>query len=201
MKYLDQYGILTDKYYGYVYLTIDQKHNKIYIGQSSKRVEESVNYFGSGKRIKDIRKSRGIYFLKKIILGVCYSREELLKCEYECKLFFDAFNKLYGYNYAKDDCGGDTWTYSTEESKKKRREKLSKAMTGKPSSNKNKPMSEEQKQKLKKPKTKEHKTKISEAKKGKKNLKIMGKNNPMYGRTREKILFLVKTIQKKQKIK
>ena len=65
------------EYHGYIYLTLDQKRNKIYIGQSTKRIEDSLDYFGSGKIIQRIIKSRGIYFLKKIILGTCNSQEEL----------------------------------------------------------------------------------------------------------------------------
>jgi len=110
MEYLDQNGILTDDYYGYVYIILDQKHNLIYVGQRIGKVNSKKNlkYFGSGTRIKYIKNSRGIYFLKKTILGVCHDAIELEKCEYECKCFFDACNPLYGYNIIKHDTGGDT---------------------------------------------------------------------------------------------
>jgi len=112
------------EYYGYVYLTIDQKHNKVYVGQSSKRVEKSKKYFGSGFYIKRIINSRGTYFLKKIILGVCDTREELLNCEYECKCFFDAWNPLVGYNISIKDYGGDNFLNQTEERKKEIRKNI-----------------------------------------------------------------------------
>jgi len=180
--YYDKNGNLTNDYYGYVYVTLDQKHNLVYIGQKKGKPEKSKNYFGSGKRINDIRKSRGTYFLKKTILGVCYTREELLECEYECKLFFNAFDKLYGYNYAKDDCGGDTWTYSTEESKKERIRKISEKAKGRPSKLKGKLFSDEQKQKMRKtrkPKPEGFREKISKAMKGRES-KLKGKNNPSF---------------------
>ena len=103
MKYLDQFGNLTNKYYGYVYLTIDQKHDLVYIGQKKGKVEKSKNYYGSGTIIQRIKKRRGIYFFKKIILGVCYSYKELSECEIECKLFFNSLNYLYGYNIILKD--------------------------------------------------------------------------------------------------
>jgi len=91
-----------ENYYGYVYLIYDQKNKKVYIGQTIRRVEES--YFGSGTWIKRIIKKRGTYFLKKRILGFCYSNEELLECETECKLFYNSLNPIYGYNIIKKDC-------------------------------------------------------------------------------------------------
>lgn len=103
---------MNQNYYGYVYLIYDQKEKKVYIGQSTKRIEKE--YYGSGTIIKRVIAKRGVYFLKKIILGYCYSREELLECETECKYFFEAFNPLYGYNIAKKDSGGDILSYHPE---------------------------------------------------------------------------------------
>lgn len=104
-------------YYGYVYLTLDQKYNKIYIGHKTGLIENSVNYYGSGKIIRRILKSRGIFFLKKRILGICFSRKELLNSETECKIFFNSMNPLYGYNLKLEDEG--SWGREfTEEHKK-----------------------------------------------------------------------------------
>jgi len=99
-------------YYGYIYITLDQKHNKVYVGQKKGLIEKSLNYFGSGRIIKDIIKYRGTYFLTKIILGVCYSDIELSNSEIESINFFDARNPIYGYNIHK---GGNI----TEEEKQK----------------------------------------------------------------------------------
>jgi hypothetical protein len=95
-------------YYGYIYLIYDQKYKKVYIGKKEDDIEKSKNYYGSGFRIKRILKSRGKFFLKKIILGVCYTKEELIECEKECIDFFKSRNPLYGYNIAKGGAGGDT---------------------------------------------------------------------------------------------
>lgn len=90
-------------YYGYIYITHDQKTNLKYVGHSIRRVENSKKYFGSGINISNIIKERGTYFLKKIILGFCYSEEELIDCETECKLFFNVLDPLYGYNIILED--------------------------------------------------------------------------------------------------
>jgi len=95
-------------YYGYVYATLDQKYNLLYIGQKKGLVEKTKGYYGSGSIIKNKIKGRGTYFLKKIILGVCFSEEELTICETECKYFFNVFDRKYGYNIIEKDNGGDT---------------------------------------------------------------------------------------------
>lgn len=100
-----------EDYYGYIYIILDQKHNKVYVGQKKGRIENSKNYFGSGTIISNIIKDRGEYFLKKTVLGVCYSKEELKYWETECKHFFNAFDRNYGYNIAIIDDGGDILTY------------------------------------------------------------------------------------------
>lgn len=96
---------IINKPYGYVYVTIDQKENKVYVGQTTKEIEEE--YYGSGTIIRRIIQKRGTFFLKRLVLGFCYSREELLECELECKHFFNSLNPLYGYNIALKDFGGD----------------------------------------------------------------------------------------------
>lgn len=126
MQYLDQFGNYTDKYYGYVYITLDQKHNLIYVGRQKGKPEskKNISYFGSGTIISRIINKNGTYFLKKTILGVCYTLEELKACEKECKFFFNAFDRKYGYNIAIDENGGDTLTYLSEEEKENRNKKM-----------------------------------------------------------------------------
>lgn len=119
-----------EDYYGYIYVTLDQKHNKVYVGQKKGKIEKSKNYFGSGTIITNIIKDRGIYFLKKFVLGVCYSKEELTFWETECKHFFKALDRKYGYNKIEKDTGGDTWMYLTEEERQIRSLKFSISFTG-----------------------------------------------------------------------
>lgn len=99
-----------EDYYGYIYITLDQKHNKVYVGQKKGKIEDSKDYFGSGTIISNIKKDRGNYFLKKTVLGVCYSKEELTFWETECKHFFKALDNKYGYNIIEKDNGGDYMT-------------------------------------------------------------------------------------------
>lgn len=96
-----------ESYYGYVYAIIDQKNNKIYIGQKKGKVEKSLNYFGSGKIISDIIKFRGKLLLKKIILGFCEDRKSLNESEKTCIEFFQSNNFIYGYNLTEGGEGGD----------------------------------------------------------------------------------------------
>jgi len=119
MKYLDQFGNLTDEYFGYIYIILDQKHNLNYVGHKFGKVEESDWYYGSGKIISAIQKSRGTYFLKKTILGVCDNLEDLLDCEEECKLFFNVLDPLYGYNLIRRDRAPMDGRKHTKKTKKK----------------------------------------------------------------------------------
>jgi hypothetical protein len=95
-------------YFGYIYLTYDQKNQMSYVGKRQRRIEETNDYYGSGTIISKIQKKRGTSFLKKIILGICNTKEELEYCEAECKDFFNVLNPLYGYNILRKDTGGDT---------------------------------------------------------------------------------------------
>jgi len=128
-----------EEYYGYIYVIFDQKRNKVYIGKKKGSIETSQDYFGSGSIIKSIIKLRGSYFLKKIVLGVCNSKNELEYCETECISFFDATNKLYGYNICKTSPGGDTLT--NHPNIQEIRKKISKNTSGK----KKRPKSQEEK--------------------------------------------------------
>ncbi len=177
-EYLDQFGNLTSEYYGYVYLTIDQKRNLVYIGQKKGKPEKTKNYFGSGTVIFNIIKSRGYYFLKKIVLGVCYTKEELTFCETECKYHFDVWNKLYGYNIAiKDDGGAYLQNHPNRDEICK---KISLSKLGKPNLKLvGHFVSEETKQKLRDyERTNETKEKMSKAKKG----ICIGEKNNMFGK-------------------
>jgi len=100
-------------YYGYIYLTLDQKTGKVYVGQKKGLVEKTKNYYGSGSIIENIKKKRGTHFLKKTILGICYSKEESDIAETECIYFFRSFgsngiqeDSVYGYNLMPSHTGG-----------------------------------------------------------------------------------------------
>jgi hypothetical protein len=119
-----------DDYYGYIYITLDQRENKVYVGYKKGKIEKSKNYFGSGTIIRRIIKKYGKDFLKKTVLGVCYSKEELIFWETECKHFFKALDRRYGYNILEKDTFGDTFTNHPD--KEITREKLRTTSTGRP---------------------------------------------------------------------
>lgn len=114
-----------ENYYGYIYLIYDQKNNKIYIGQKKGKIEETSNYFGSSKILRDKIKFRKLLLLKKIILGVCNSKEKLDEAEILCIEFFQSNNFLYGYNLTNGGAGGDTFSFHTDDEKYEIGRKLS----------------------------------------------------------------------------
>lgn len=95
------------KFIGYIYIVTDLKTNKIYIGRKIGDPNKSKNYYGSGRRIKDIIKSRNKTFLCKRIIGIINTCFEDLKIAEEiCIEFYDACNPIYGYNFKKSDSDG-----------------------------------------------------------------------------------------------
>jgi len=90
--------------YGYIYLIYDHFHNKVYVGQS-KRLKYINSYLGSGKIIQNIANARPQH-LEKRILGYCNTKEELNKAEKICIEFYNARNRIYGYNIS---LGGEVW--------------------------------------------------------------------------------------------
>jgi hypothetical protein len=155
--------------YGYIYLILDQKYNKVYVGQST-NFKGKETYLGSGKIIIRIRKLRGAFFLKKTILGVCYSKETLDECEIECISFFNSKNSVYGYNVTNGGSSGRGRIKSIEERKHhslvmkgKRHSEKTKELLRQLSTGKNNPMfgkhlslSEERKKSI----SKRHKGKV-----------------------------------------
>jgi len=110
---------------GYVYLILDQINNKKYVGYKTGTPEESENYYGSGRIIKQKVKKHGKKFFKKIILGSCCAetkkdlKTKLDEAEREAIWIFRSFGSdgenhddIYGYNLTKGGEGilGYEWT-------------------------------------------------------------------------------------------
>ena len=93
----------------YVYKTTNQINNKIYIGISKKKSDESITYLGSGKAFKRaIDKYGRINFSKEIIIeddSFLYS--DLQRLEIFFISLFDAQNPKIGYNISKGGDGND----------------------------------------------------------------------------------------------
>lgn len=81
---------------GYVYLIIDMKTDKLYVGQSTKIDKCSIlTYFGSGNEISEISKLRP-QTLKKVVLRYCKTKEQLDMWEI---IYIEVFNsRRNGYN-------------------------------------------------------------------------------------------------------
>lgn len=211
--------ILKQKYYGYIYLILDQKHNKLYIGQKKGLVEKSHKYYGSSIIIKNIIKTRGHYFLKKYILGYCYTQEELNNCEKECIKFFNSYNPLYGYNRSEGGDGGDLRLGLSEKEKLTWKGKISKSTQGRIPWNKGLTKENDlrilksSKSMKKHIRTEEHCLHISEANRGRVITKEWKKRiskattkekNPFYGKkhtteTKKKMSLLKKGLPSKRK--
>jgi len=85
--------------YGLIYKIIDQRNNKIYIGQTTKfKNFYSERYYCGSKYVKNARNKYGKDFFKREILGFCYSQDELDSAESACIEFFQSTDKIYGYN-------------------------------------------------------------------------------------------------------
>lgn len=89
----------------YIYLITNLVNNKIYIGQSTKPFDETLSYYGSGKKIKRAIKKYGKENFTKRIIDICPNQDLLDKMEIHWINFFNARNPKIGYNIAK---GGAT---------------------------------------------------------------------------------------------
>lgn len=111
--------------YGYIYLIHDSFTNKVYIGQKKGTPENTQNYFGSGKTIKQIIKKRK-HHLSKRILGCCKTKEELDDAEKICIEFYYSNVVQYGYNISD----GPVCSFSGHIHSKKSKQKISLAISG-----------------------------------------------------------------------
>lgn len=89
----------------YIYKTTNLINNKIYIGLSTKTVEESTNYYGSGKAILQAIKKYGKDNFEKEILIECDTLEELRGHEIKLIAEYNSTDRNMGYNISP---GGDT---------------------------------------------------------------------------------------------
>lgn len=192
------------KYFGFIYITINNINNKKYVGKHSVWKE---NYIGSGKYLWNSIKKYGIENFTRYIIDIAESKEELSKKEeFYINEEFNAYSSKDWYNISKASDGGNTIAGYTEEDYEefcrkcdctkdmteeeliKFRKKISESMKAKGISvGKNNPMygSErfgELNPMYGKKHTEESKKKNSESNKGKQ----AGSKNPMYGKTNEK---------------
>lgn len=163
----------------FVYKTTNLLNNKIYIGQTTKPLEQK--YLGSGLILLKAIKKYGTESFDREVLEFCNNKDELNEREKYWINFYSANTRGIGYNVSIGGNGGNLG----EEVNKKIARRLketgyhygNKSRTGMVAPNKGIPMSEAQKEKLRKPKSEEAKLKYSIAKKGKGMKPILCLNN------------------------
>lgn len=86
------------EYLGFIYLTFFLNNGKIYIGKTTKRVEQI--YFGSGgKEFQKIKKEFGTKNMIRIVLKFCNTRKDLEAFEtFYCKYYKSSYPEI-GYNF------------------------------------------------------------------------------------------------------
>lgn len=106
----------------YIYKITNLINGKIYIGQTTRSINESKSYYGSGFKIKGEIYKYGKENFSKDIIEVCYTKEELdLKEEYWIS-YYDSTNPEKGLNLRT---GGNKSKFSDEF-----KEKMSNALSG-----------------------------------------------------------------------
>jgi group I intron endonuclease len=161
--------IIMEHINGYIYLLIDNRNGKKYIG---KHVGTDKNYFTGGIIPNKIAQKHGKDVFSKIILeNNITDNDELSLKEIFYIEKYDTFNN--GYNLSKGGDGGNSWTL------KKTKDELVKISNIKKEKNLGRKFSEETLKKMSiakkgKPLTEEHKKNISKSQ--------SGVNHPWYGR-------------------
>lgn len=147
---------------------------KFYFGQHSTNNLDD-GYKGSGTLLKKYYKKYSNGYIKEI-LAFYDNQEDLNKAERDLiRPYIDDENCL---NISIGGTGGDTYTYQTEERKQEIFNKKSASLKGK---NKGKSRSEKQKQYLSEINT-GRKLNLSDEERQKRSERMMGENNPMYGK-------------------
>ena len=85
----------------YIYKTTNNVNGLIYVGQSSFAINETTDYLGSGKLLKEAIKKYGKEVFSKEILQECSDYDELNSAEIYWIDFYGARNPLIGYNILK----------------------------------------------------------------------------------------------------
>ena len=92
-----------EKHYGFIYLTIDLKNGKGYVGQHKIHNQKTLDpdYIGSGTIIGNIKNKYGLKRFNRQILCFCESKEELNEKEIEYIAYFNAVESENFYNIAE----------------------------------------------------------------------------------------------------
>jgi hypothetical protein len=89
-----------DKKYHYLYLIIDHKNKKLYIGIHS-TYDLNDNYMGSGKELKKAKEKHGLERFEKVILSFHNTRKKLELIEHDIIERYNATQRKDFYNLSK----------------------------------------------------------------------------------------------------
>lgn len=147
----------------YIYKTTNLLNGKIYIGLSTRSVDESIHYYGSGSLLKAaIDKYGKENFSKEILESNISDTDTLGERESYWIEHYNATERGIGYNIASGGEGGNLGYQHSDSAK----EAISEFFTGRPRSEETKSKISEAHQG--KTLTQEHKKKLSNAHRGKK---------------------------------
>jgi len=95
----------------YIYKTTNSINGKIYIGLSTKEVDKSIDYYGSGTLIRNaISKYGKEKFTKEIIVDDIPTKEILCELEKYWILYYNSIDRTIGYNITSGGEWGDSLT-------------------------------------------------------------------------------------------
>jgi len=94
----------------YIYKITNLINNKVYIGQSSFKWEDTLDYYGSGVLIEKAIKAHGKENFKKDLLEVCLNKASLNDAEKYWITHYKEKLKVDLYNITEGGTGGVTYT-------------------------------------------------------------------------------------------
>jgi group I intron endonuclease len=98
----------------YIYKITNSINDKVYIGQSSYKWEDTLSYYGSGVLIEKAIKAHGKENFKKDLLEVCFDKNSLDNAERYWISHFKEKLKAKLYNITDGGTGGITYSRGTE---------------------------------------------------------------------------------------
>ena len=98
----------------YIYKITNLINDKVYIGQSSYKWEDTLNYYGSGTLIEKAINTHGRESFKKELLEVCIDKASLNEAEKYWILHYKEKLQVKLYNITDGGTGGITYTKGSE---------------------------------------------------------------------------------------
>jgi len=98
----------------YIYKITNLINNKVYIGQSSFKWEDTLEYYGSGVLIEKAIKAYGKESFSKELLEVCLNKASLNEAEKYWITHYKEKLKVDLYNLTEGGTGGITYTKGSE---------------------------------------------------------------------------------------